>query len=356
MPSPITPNALKPGDTISFVSPSLRLNDVMPDVMARATALLTSRGYKVKAFFKGDEDGTGSAAVHRLSELREAFSDLETSAIICTIGGSTFTELLPALIADTELHAVIRANPKIVIGYSDITGLHWFLYALTGLRTFYGPGAIPELGEASALDDEASPAAFCARELLRTVSSSQPIGKISRSLEYAAEGAPFWKNHSSTKRQKLEPTRPWRWIRGGKSQGRLFGGCLTVMVRLMGVRELTPDWKGRIAFIESAAGDNDDIGPLPLRVRAAFADLRAHGAFNGIKGLVVGRPYGYDTEERIQLYADIVKEIVGTVGDFPILMDVDFGHTTPMVTLPYDVEAVLDSEKDLFEVIEGAVQ
>ena len=77
------------------------------------------------------------------------------SAIICTIGGTTFTELLPALIADTELHDRIRTNPKLVIGYSDITGFHWFLYAFTGLRTFYGPAAIPELGGTmESVDDE----------------------------------------------------------------------------------------------------------------------------------------------------------------------------------------------------------
>jgi muramoyltetrapeptide carboxypeptidase LdcA involved in peptidoglycan recycling len=133
----IIPKALQPGDTIAFISPSERLNNVLPDVMTRATAVLKARGYNIRTFFSEDT-GIQSSISNRLSEIRAAFSDKNISAIICTIGGTTFTELLPALIADTELHGIIRENPKIVVGYSDISGLHWFLHALTGLRTFYG--------------------------------------------------------------------------------------------------------------------------------------------------------------------------------------------------------------------------
>ncbi|EFY88129.1 hypothetical protein MAC_05867 [Metarhizium acridum CQMa 102] len=93
---------------------------------------------------------------------------------LCTTGGPPLTGLLPGLLADMELHRVIRANPKIVVGYSGITGLHWFLHAVTGLRTFYGRGAIPELCESRAADEEeyaASSLAFCVKHLFRAITN-----------------------------------------------------------------------------------------------------------------------------------------------------------------------------------------
>lgn len=353
----IIPKALQPGDTIAFISPSARLNNALPDVMTRATAVLKARGYNVRTFF-GEDTGIQSSISNRLSEIRAAFSE-DISAIICTIGGTTFTELLPALIADTELHGIIRANPKIVVGYSDISGLHWFLHALTGLRTFYGPGAIPELGEASSVDDKASPLAFCESNLFRAIASREPLGEIPRSVTYAPRGPPFFQEPASTKAAPVAPTPQWTWLRHGKGQGRLFGGCLTVMARLQGVRAIAPDWRGKIVFIETAMADDENSGNPPCRVQAALADLIASGVFEDAAGLVVGRPFGYDSEKQRKEYADIITGLLceGRLAErkFPILFGVDFGHTTPMVTLPYDALAELDSERDSFAVVEAGV-
>ncbi|KAI1371585.1 peptidase family S66 [Hypoxylon crocopeplum] len=354
----IRPKALEPGATIAFVSPSARLNDELPAVMSRATAVLEGRGYKVRELFKPDI-GIQSSITNRLSELRAAFSDPDVSAIICTIGGPSFTELLPALIADVELHSIIRAHPKIVVGYSDITGLHWFLYALTGLRTFYGPGAIPELGAPNSVDDEDSPLAFCVKQLFRAIARTEPIGEISRSPTYAPRLAPFFNDPASTQPLDLVPSRGWTWLRPGKAQGRLFGGCLTVMARLSGVRAIVPDWRGRIVFFETAIGD-DFVSGNPLhRVRAGIADLIAQGVFEEAAGLVVGRPFGYESTEMREQYIGVIKGLLceGRLAEkkFPILFNVDFGHTTPMVTLPFDALAMLDSEKDQFSILEPCV-
>lgn len=358
MPSPIVPKRLASGATIALVSPSARLNDVLPAVMARATAVLTGRGYKVRELFTPDT-GIQSSIDIRLSELRTAFSDPEVSAIICTIGGPCFNELLPALIADTELHKTIRANPKIVVGCSDITGLHWFLHALTGLRTFYGPGTIPELGEANSVDNDASSLAFCVKHLFRAIAESQPLGDIARSPTYAPKPAPCFSDASSTEPPELVPNTGWKWLRGGKAQGRLFGGCLTVMARLGGVRAIAPDWRGRIVFLETALGDDEVSGNPISRVRAGIADLIAQGVFEEAAGLVVGRPFGYDSEEAREEYAGVIKELLceGRLAEkkFPILFNIDIGHTVPMVTLPFDALAELDSERDRFAILEPAV-
>ncbi|KAI0100298.1 peptidase family S66 [Nemania sp. FL0031] len=358
MPSPIIPKALEPGATIAFVSPSARLNDKYPALMTRATDLLTNRGYKVRTFYTKDT-GIQNGISNRLAELRAAFTDPTISAIICTIGGPSFTELLPALLADTALHEAIRAHPKIVVGYSDITGLHWFLHAKTGLRTFYGPGSIPELGEPASLEDADSALAFSARNLFRVIEDRVPIGDIERSRFFVPGLPPFIRPGKAEEVNVLEPTPAWVWIRPGKGEGRLFGGCLTVMARLAGVRDIVPDWKGRVVFLETAIGE-DSIGGNPIyRVQAGIADLIAQGVFEDVAGLVVGRPFGYTTPELREEYINVIKGLLcdGPLGEkkFPILFNVDFGHTSPLVTLPYDTLASLDSDKDQFTILESAV-
>ncbi|KAH7367831.1 peptidase u61 ld-carboxypeptidase a [Plectosphaerella cucumerina] len=358
MPTPIIPPALKPGATIAFISPSARLNDELPLVMRRATSVLESLGYKVRTYFNPDA-GIQSSISNRLAEIRAALNAPDVSAVICTIGGPAFTELIPALVADTDLHAAVRANPKIVVGYSDISGLHWLLHATTGLRTFYGPGAIPELGEASSLSDESSPLAFCVKHLFRAIADSRPLGDIARSPTYAKDAAPMFTDPSSLAAPVLTPAHPWRWLRPGKAQGRLFGGCLTVVARLQGVRSIAPDWRGRIIFLETALGDDEVSGNPISRVQAGFADLIAGGAFDEAAGLVVGRPFGYDTPEAQDQYAGVITGLLteGHLAEkkFPILFNVDIGHTTPMVTLPFDALAELDSDADRFAVLEAGV-
>lgn len=301
--------------------------------------------------------GVQSSISNRHAEIRSAFLDPTISAVICTIGGTAFTELLPVLVADEELHASIRANPKVVVGASDVTGLHWFLYALAGLRTFYGPSAIPELGTADLLDNEASPLAFCVRHLFDAITKPEPIGDVPRSPAYAPQAPPFFRDPSSVEVQQVVPAPAWRWLRHGKGRGRLFGGCLSVVARLNGVRTIAPDWRGRLVFLETSAEESKN---LPL-VQRAVADLAAQGVFDEAAGLVIGRPYGYDSEELSEEYAGIFRTLLceGRLGaannQFPILFNVDIGHTTPMITLPYDALAELDSKNDRFTILESGV-
>lgn len=381
MPSPILAPALKPGDKIAFLSPSARLNHKLPLFISRATALLNKRGYEVLPIYTPESSQAGdtfssiqSSIATRLSEIRSAFRNPSIKAIICTIGGTTFTELLPALLADKDLQRQIRNNPKIVVGYSDITGLHWFLYVTTGLRTFYGPGIIPELGLPDNVNDNPEgPLGFCLGNLLRVIAADSStgrhsgdsrigVGDIPRSKEYYPKSVPFDQPDLTSLPNPL-PTPKWTWLRHGKSTGRLFGGCLTVVARLSGIRAISPDWRGRIVFLETAMGDGNNIdkGNPIERVRAGFADLIAQGVFDEAAGLVVGRPFGYDAPARRQVYMDVITGLFCETGNalannpFPILFGVDFGHTIPMVTLPYDALALLDSELDKFAILESGV-
>ncbi|POS73836.1 hypothetical protein DHEL01_v207767 [Diaporthe helianthi] len=211
MPLPIIPPPLQPGQTIAFVSPSARLNNILPTALARAKDLFTSQGYQFRELFTPD-DGIQSSITNRLSELRTALTDPSISAVICTIGGPSFTELLPALLEDTELHAAVRANPKVVPRAAEDDKEH----------------------ETSAL-------AFCTRHLFRAITDPSPIGDVARSPTYAPDPALVFKEPESLARPRLVPAGGWAWLRPGKAQGRLFGGCLTVMARLAGVRGVVPD-------------------------------------------------------------------------------------------------------------------
>lgn len=360
VPSGILAKALQPGDTIAFVSLSARLNEIFPEALTRAASLFESHGYKVRVLFTPrQEPDVQRGIADRLAELREALLDPAIAAVVCTIGGETFTELLPALVADEALHAHVRANPKVVVGYSDNTGLHWFLHALTGLRTFYGPTAIPELGTADVRDGQESPLSFCVDALVRAVAKAEPLGSVPRSAMYAPEHPAFFQDPTSVEVQKLVPSPAWKWLRPGKARGRLFGGLLGAVVRLNGIRRIAPEWRGRILFLETAVSEADDLGA----VRTAFADLIAQGVFDSAAGLVVGRPFGFDSNEARAEYAHVITSLLcdtrhGPLADnrFPILFNVDIGHTTPMVTLPINALATLDSEADEFAVLEAGVE
>lgn len=362
----VIPRALKLGDTVAFVSPSSRLNTSLAAPLLRAKSAVEALGYRVKIIWtpgSSPETTTISQSIaHRTAELREAFGDPDVAAIICTVGGTTATELLPALLGDEALLRLFRENPKIFVGYSDITALHWALAAAAGLRTFYGPTAIPELGEAP------GPQAFTVNGLLRAVSEAgaAPLGALPQSEEYAPALADYILSGDSTSTipRELKQTPRRTWLRGGTATGPLFGGFILMTIRLAGVSAVAPDWTAKIMFLETAMGESSFETGYPLdQIQKCLGDLAAAGVFEKIEGLVFGRCFGYDSPKALASLEQVVAEAlaVGEVGcagrrkQFPILMHADFGHTNPMLTLPMGALARLDASKDEFAILEPGV-
>lgn len=117
----VIPEKLQMGDTIAFISPSARLNLLLPAPFERAKAFVEGLGYHVKVFFNNQEPADfHDSVLQRCEEVHEAFRDSSVKAIVCTIGGSNANELLPHLD-----HQLIKSHPKIFCGYSDITLLHY---------------------------------------------------------------------------------------------------------------------------------------------------------------------------------------------------------------------------------------
>jgi muramoyltetrapeptide carboxypeptidase LdcA involved in peptidoglycan recycling len=304
-----------------------------------------------------------------MAELRSAFADPTVAGIVCTFGGSTGSELVPSLTRDQDFIATVRANPKVFVGFSDITILHWALAKTTGLRTFYGPTAISELGVAP------EPDSFTQDNLFRAIAapdSLAPLGPVPRSETYALKLGDFLlgDDPESTVPQELAPTPAWTWIRGGQpATGPLFGGCLSIVVRMNGVSAIAPEsWAGHIVFLETALEDITLGGWSLSNIRRALADLIAQGVFDNAAGLVFGRFYGYDSDKARANVEKVVKEAFcrelepdyaetrGGVPEpprFPILMHVDFGHTYPMITMPMGATARLDPDKNEFSILEA---
>ncbi|GAB7353353.1 hypothetical protein MBLNU459_g3838t1 [Dothideomycetes sp. NU459] len=270
--SGITPRALRKNDTIALISPFGRLNAYFSYTLSRGQAHLHSLGYNTKVIFNPSpaDISNHEMILHRCKEVHQAFADPDVNAILCTAGGASANELLPHL--DYEL---IRAHPKIFCGYSDITILHYALFAQCNLRTFYGPVAIFEFGEFSNTDEMLE---FTTRHFEHVLcdSADKDVGPLPRSPRWSSKIPPKGKDDNDAVERwsrELQPSPPWQWLRPGKATGRILGGCLSVIGQAKGTR-FWPDHGGRILMIETSIGQEDPSEPYSMeRVRTLMTDL-----------------------------------------------------------------------------------
>ena len=258
-------------------------------------------------------------------------------------------ELLPHIDYD-----LIRSSPKPFCGYSDITLLHHAFYTKAGLRTFYGPAAITQFG------DYPHPLPFTAKHWLHVLQPTSPsddtstiVGSMPRSDVWTQEFLDWESGEDGKRPRAMTPSKGWKWLRPGKAEGTIMGGCLPSILQLAGTPYL-PSYTGTILLLEMPDWDAPGKS-MPLEfARSNVADLVNMGVIGEIKGMVVGRPYQYDEEVWGQWEAMIVEMCAGI--DFPILCNVDVGHTDPMLTVPLGARCSLDSEKDEWVVLEKAVR
>ncbi|EAW14626.1 putative LD-carboxypeptidase [Aspergillus clavatus NRRL 1] len=257
----ILPPALKKGVTIALISPSLRFNNDFPKAIARGRVCLESLGFKVKIIFTSlPQDATISDMIQvRCEELHAAFAGRGIAAVICMSGGSHANELLPLLD-----YSLIQAHPKIFIGYSDITFLH-----------FLRPnGAVTPIRLSDTL----------------VINSRAPHICTVEHNDF------FFGNDTSKKPRVLVKAPSWRWLRQGRATGYLFRGTVECMVRLLGSPYIPPTWRSSILFLEAAMGD-DFRSPYTVdKFRVSLADLTLMEVLRDISGLAIGGGYKYDQQ------------------------------------------------------------
>ena len=240
----IFPKGLQKGDMVGLISPASKVS--VEEGLA-CNALLEQLGYQVKmgeCVKQNDED-----IILRASDVNHMFENPKIKAIFCTRGGYGSAELLPYLD-----YTSIKQNPKIFVGYSDITSLHVALGKMCNLVTFHGPMVWSKM---------------VPREHMSVVNTVYSVTKMFREFERKGEGA--FEN---------PPGEKLKIILEGSASGRLFGGNLSVLTRLLGT-PYSPVGLGEILFLEDV---NEPVGKL----RMNLVQMEQAGLFENVKGILLG--------------------------------------------------------------------
>jgi muramoyltetrapeptide carboxypeptidase len=314
----IKPKMLRPGDTVGLVSPSTFVADPTQLNTMLLTAEMFGLKVKVGSQLGRREAKLGDSIPARIDDMHKMFSDPEVKGIICVRGGYGTPQLLDGL--DYEL---IRKNPKLMLGYSDITGLHLAIHQKTGLVTFHGPTGLSPFTEFS-------------QNWFRRANDTKPMGVL---------GNP-------TERNPFRPAHPLRTVKGGKARGRLIGGNLTLVSCLMGT-PYEPDVRGKIFFLE-------DVGEEPYRIDRMLQQLVLAGKFDQCAGVVIGEcvdcgPRDFQPSITFNYTLGEVLDRVFAKVKVPVFHGLLIGHTADQITLPLGVMAAMDADRKELIIEEAAV-
>ena len=300
----IKPAPLHTGQTIAVISPAGPAEDSRLDAGLRE---LERWGYPVieGAHARGRHAYLSAHDASRLEDLTQAFANPQVRAILCSRGGYGSGRLLSVL-----PYRQIARNPKIFVGFSDLTALNWALYARAGLITFTGP-LVCEIGEG--LPE------LTVRSFLGSVGPVKPPD-------------PLWRGN-------------WQAIRRGRAVGPLFPGCLSLIVTLLGTRYL-PNLTGGILLLE-------DLDEKPYQVDRMLVHLKNAGIFGKIAGIVIGRLTDcwpkINRGQHLEL-ADVLLELTAA-HRIPIYAGVPYGHHPERLTLPVGIKVEI-SEKGGLRLLE----
>jgi muramoyltetrapeptide carboxypeptidase len=340
----LKPKSLKVGDTIGIVSPSAPLAGLVPHRTQKGIQGLEQLGFKVK-IGKNALKVTGHTAgtpQERAEDINSFFKDKEVKAIFSFIGGNHSNQILKYL--DFGL---IKKSPKIFLGYSDATVLHFALYIKANLVTFYGPAVLTQFAE--------NPKIISYTEMYfrKALMMDKPIGKIRPSDQWTDEILDWFEEEDLKRPRKMKKNRGWKWLRQGKAEGKILGGCITSILHLRGT-EYWPDFSNSILFWETPeSGDDFTKGEKVENIDSYLTDLELSGVFKNIKGMIVGRFFGYSEQQKKEAIKITQERTSGY--KFPILLNVDIGHSDPMITIPLGVQVRIDSSKNIFEIKESGV-
>ena len=316
----IIPAKLVKGDEIRVVAPARGIKIIGQETRDIAAKRFAAMGLKV-TFGKNttDEnwDRMGSSSIEkRVEDIHDAFADRNVKAVFTIIGGANSNQLLPYL--DYNL---IKANPKIFCGFSDITALLNGIYAMTGLETYSGPH-FSSLGMLKGCD-------YTLENMQKMLLNDGP-NRVEASAEWSDD---LW----FLDQQKREFTKNdgyWT-LHNGKAAGTLVGGNLGTVVLLLGTKYRPVFEPDTILFIEDTEGAN--IADFERNLQA----LLYQPDFANVKGLLIGRFQKGSKVSREDL--EFIVSNKRELKNLPIIANVDFGHSTPLLTIPVGGTAILDN-------------
>lgn len=328
------PPRLRVGDTIAVVTPSWGGPGLFPHrYQAGKRQLEETFGVSVieMPYTLADPHLVKTRPDLRAQDLMRAFEDPAVNGIIAAIGGDDCIRLMPYL----DL-TVIRDNPKVFLGFSDTTALH-FACMTAGLGSFYGPSIMAGFGENGGMH------AYTVEAVRKALFTSEPIGLVPNNFEgWTCERIEWERPELQEQRRSLEPAEVPRVLQGqGIARGHLMGGCAEVLEMVKGT-EWWPDqeqWRGAMLFYETS-----EDAPPPKFIRYWLRNLAAQGILGELSGILLARPDPQGDPDYQRGLEEAVLDILQEAGleDLPVLSGLDFGHTQPMLTLPYAAVAEID--------------
>lgn len=340
----IKPERLKPGDTVASVSlswggagdPEINWRYLLGK--KRLEDIFGLKVVEMSTTLKGSEY-VYSHPEERAKDLMDAFKDPEIRGIFSCIGGDDSIRMLPYI--DYES---IRKNPKVFIGYSDTTITHLICHK-AGISSFYGASILAEMAENVEMHQ------YTVDWIKKCIFENDVIGRIKHSELWTSERLPWEEGNMDIKR-KLLPNNGYELLQGeGTVVGRLLGGCVEVLEMAKGT-EVWPDletFNSSILFLETS----EDM-PSPENLLYALRNYGAQGILKRINGMIFGKPYHnkyYDEYKEVIIKA--LKEY--SLESLPVLYNLSFGHTSPMIVLPYGALAEIDCTQSTFSILEAGV-
>ena len=292
------PKSIKPGDTIGVIAPANVIQEKDEEYIQKSTKLFEDLGYKVKfgKYVGLNTLGYGAAVKQKAEDINNMFADKEVKAIICVKGGEDSNTTF-----DYIDYEIIKNNPKIICGFSDITSITNCIYSKTGLVTFNGPTF-------KSLTSWETDYAF--KEIIKRFQD--------KSLELGVE------------EDKYET------IQDGIAEGELVGGNLSLTTQLVSGK-YSLDFTYKILFIEELGYESD-----PNLVNNHLYYMKQNGVFDKIKGIWVGN---YEHESGIAL-EKILLDVLDGEYNFPIIKSNNFGHCDKKTVIPIGTKARIDTTKD----------
>ncbi len=339
------PKRLQPGDSVAVLSLSWGGPAAYPALYELGVEnLRTHFGLKVVEL---ETARLADAVLHRNPRLRaedlnRAVRDPSIKAVFSSVGGYDSVRILPYVDWDA-----IRANPKVIMGYSDTTTVLTHA-SQRGLVTFYGPSVMTGIAQLKSL-----PPVFEAH--LRSMLFEDCGGYLYAPYETWSDWYPDWGDRSRL--GQVNGSQPnstgWKWLQGrGAVTGRLWGGCIEVLEFLKGT-DYWPDrsfWNERIVFFESS-----EAKPSVQQIVYILRNYGVAGVFERASAILYARPKGYSDSEKEELYAALKTVIGEEFGqtELPIVANMDFGHTDPKLVLPLGAQLRIDCERRELTVMES---
>lgn len=314
--SRIKPKALAAGQTIGLIAPSS--NFMENQTIAFAADILRSFGFKVK---KGkyiyERNGyLAGQDMERAKDVNDMFADDSVDAIICLRGGYGSPRILPYLNYD-----IIRRNPKVIMGFSDVTALLNAIYVKTGLVTFHGPVAGQNFSD------------YTLEQF------KQVLFEGEQSL--VAKPPPFEVTEGQAEKENRITV-----INEGVARGPLIGGNLSLMVKLVDT-PYEPSYENAILFLE-------DVAEAPYRMDGMFTHLKLSGRLDKLAGIAFGKCTRCRADGNTLSLEQVLFDHLKPLG-IPALRGLMIGHIKDNSTIPIGVTAELDTSNPGLRLTESAV-